>query len=202
MSVPTTHPTPRRTPFRAAALAVAAVSLALLAAACGGSGDAKPSTEHNAADVTFAQQMIPHHEQAVEMAALAETQGAGSEVRALARTIEGAQGPEIKKMSSWLKSWGEQVPDSDGMQGMGGTSGDAMPGMMTAQDMRELTTARGAAFDDLFLTQMIEHHTGAIAMAAKERAAGRSEAAVDLAGTIRTSQTAEVAQMRKLLAAG
>lgn len=201
MSVPTT-PSTRRTPLRAAALAVTAVTLALLTAACGGSGDTKPSTAHNAADVTFAQQMIPHHEQAVEMAALAETQNAGSEVRALARTIEDAQGPEVKRMTSWLEAWGEKVPDADGMQGMGGTSGDAMPGMMTGQDMRELSTARGAAFDDLFLTQMIEHHTGAIAMAAKEKAAGRSEAAVALAASIRTTQTAELARMRKLLAAG
>ena len=202
--VPTTTAA-RRAPWRAAVLAAVAVALALLTTACGGDDEAKPSTAHNAADVTFAQQMIPHHQQAVEMAALAESQNAGSEVRALARTIEGAQGPEIKKMTSWLEAWGEKVPDGEGMQGMGGTAGDgagSMPGMMSGQDMRELTTARGAAFDDLFLTQMIEHHTGAIAMAAKEEAAGRSEAAVALAGSIRTSQTAEVARMRKLLAAG
>ncbi len=202
--VPTTTAA-RRTPWRAVVLAAVAVSLALLTTACGGDEDPKPSTAHNAADVTFAQQMIPHHQQAVEMAALADTQNAGSEVRALARTIEGAQGPEIKKLTSWLEAWGEKVPDGEGMQGMGGTAGDgagSMPGMRSTQDVRELTTARGAAFDDLFLTQMIEHHTGAIAMAAKERAAGRAEAAVALAASIEKSQTGEVTTMKNLLAGG
>lgn len=173
-------------PLRAPLAALAVVLVALLAA-CG-------SSSHDAADVTFTQQMIPHHRQAVEMAKMAATHDAGPQVRALASRIQAAQGPEIREMSSWLRDWDEKVPSSSGM------SGGAMGGMMSGSDMRALDRARGTAFDRLFLTQMVEHHTGAVAMARKELSDGANQDATKLAASIRQSQTAEIREMKKLLA--
>ena len=157
--------------------------LAGLLAACG-AGD------HADADVTFAQQMIPHHRQAVQMAA---THDAGPQVRALASEIESAQGPEIRTMTAWLRGWDEKVPSA--------TSHGSMGGMMSDTAMRALGRARGDAFDRLFLTQMVEHHSGAVAMARKELADGASEKAEELASSVVQSQTAEIARMKRLLAA-
>ncbi len=170
-----------------AALAALALVLTALVAACGGS-------DHDSADVTFAQQMIPHHRQAVEMARMAATHDAGPEVRALAEKIEAAQGPEIRTMTGWLRDWDEKVPSSTGM------SGGSMGGMMSGSDMKALDRARGADFDRLFLTQMVEHHSGAIDMARTELAKGSSPEAKKLAGSVVKSQGAEIAQMKKLLA--
>ena len=175
--------------------AVAALALVLLAA-CGGGDGATSSADHDQADVTFAQQMIPHHQQAVMMARLAETNDAGPEVTDLARRISSAQEPEIERMTGWLKDWDEQVMGSGDM----GDGSGAMTGMMDAGQMSDLAAARGAAFDRLFLTQMIEHHTGAIEMARKEQSEGASKDAIALARAIEKAQTSEIAEMRKLLA--
>jgi uncharacterized protein (DUF305 family) len=66
--------------------------------------------DHNAADVSFSKEMIQHHRQAVEMAGLAADHASSAQVKSLATKIKGAQAPEIKTMSGWLTSWGEQVP--------------------------------------------------------------------------------------------
>jgi uncharacterized protein (DUF305 family) len=152
---------------------------------------------HNAADVTFATDMISHHRQAVTMADMAVMSATNPAVKTLAATIKAAQSPEISQMSSWLTSWGAKVPEAGMDMGMTGMS---MPGMMTAAEMAELQAAKGAAFDKLWLQMMISHHRGAIAMAKTELSTGQSASAKKLAQSISTSQAAEVATMTKLLA--
>lgn len=171
-------------------------------AACGNDDDAGTPADHNDADVTFAQQMIPHHEQAIEMAELAGNLAASKAVSDLAADIEAAQGPEIDTMTGWLESWGEDVPEEEGMAGMDDadmSSGD-MNGMMSDEQLAELEAATGTKFDRMFLTMMIEHHEGAIEMAQAEQAEGQNPDAKALAGDIETAQTEEIATMRELLA--
>lgn len=158
----------------------------LLVSACGSSGD------HDDADVTFAQQMIPHHQQAVFMAALAPTAGAGPEVTGLAERISAAQDPEIATMRGLLKGWGlnEMSGDMNGMD-----SGD---GMASDDDLDTLAQLRGPAFDQKFLTLMIAHHTGAIAMAETELADGQDSDARRLAQQIIDAQQREITTMKGL----
>ena len=182
-----------RTRMLTAALVAAA---AVLASCSNGGGD-----DVNDADVTFAQEMIPHHRQATEMADLAVTRSQDAEVLDLAERISAAQGPEIETMTGWLESWGEEVPeDMSGMDHSGMDHG-SMPGMMSADQMAALEAASGPDFDRLFLEMMIEHHEGAIEMARTEQEDGSNADAVALAESIEEEQTAEVAEMRELLAA-
>ncbi|MFD3838691.1 DUF305 domain-containing protein [Streptomyces sp. NPDC058642] len=204
---------------RRAALMAATVTAALVLAACGGddSGDAShgsghgtsssPSADtaaaHNAQDVSFAQGMIPHHRQALEMAELAADRASSADVKSLAARIEKAQDPEIKTMSGWLKSWGEEVPEAgEPMPGMDHGSQSGMPGMMDDADMEELGKASGEDFDTMFLTMMVEHHEGAVDMAGTETTKGRYAAATAMADDIITGQTAEITEMNKLLGKG
>jgi len=191
------------------ALGTAVIAGALVLAGCSDNGDTTTddgaggqpeSTQHlvNDADVTFAQDMIPHHQQAVVMAEMAADQADSEEVRQLAADIQAAQGPEIDTMSGWLESWGEDVPEDMSGMDAGMAMGD-MPGMMTTEQMDELMSASGAAFDQMFLTMMIAHHEGAIEMARTEQAEGENPDAVDLAAQIEAQQTAEIATMRGLL---
>jgi uncharacterized protein (DUF305 family) len=170
------------------------------------SGSAMPSmttstkataSAHNAADITFATDMISHHRQAVTMADMALSGASTEAVKSLAAKIKAAQSPEIAEMSSWLTSWGAKVPQPGMASGMAGMS---MPGMMTDSEMNQLSTAKGAAFDKLWLQMMISHHNGAISMAKTELADGSSPQAKKLASSISTSQAAEVVTMTKLLA--
>lgn len=153
------------------------------------------ASEFNDADVTFATDMIPHHRQAVEMAALAESRADSPEVVALAEQIKQAQDPEIQTMSGWLSAWGEPVPEEMGGMDMS----TSMPGMMSADEMDGLMNASGVDFDQMFLTMMIEHHRGAIEMAKAEQADGEYPDAVALAEEIETAQTEEIATMQGLL---
>ncbi|MFE1246896.1 DUF305 domain-containing protein [Streptomyces sp. NPDC058735] len=212
--------TSTRSLVRRAALGVTAVTAALVLAACGG-GDGSSDTgsgaqastsasaestagAHNDQDVDFAQGMIPHHQQAVQMAKMAAGQASSAEVKDLASRIEKAQDPEIKTMSGWLETWGEDVPS--GMPGMdhGGHGGhgdgsSGMPGMMSDEDMDKLMEASGRDFDTMFLTMMVEHHEGAVEMATAEKDKGRYEPAKKLADDIIRAQTAEIEEMNKLL---
>lgn len=150
------------------------------------------AADHNAADVTFAQTMIPHHAQAVEMSdMMLKKQDIPASVTALATKIKAAQGPEIETMTSWLKSWNEppQMP-----------SGHSMTGMMGDDDMRKLDAAQGTEAAKLFLNQMIAHHEGAIMMAKTENTAGQDTDAVQLSKDIVSAQEAEIQEMDKLLA--
>lgn len=199
-------------------LTAMAVAAGLILAGCSnsetdGSVETIPTTTseaspHNSADVEFAQQMIQHHRQALEMAKLASTRAESQEVKDLAADIEAAQDPEIQAMTGWLKEWGEDVPKDlggdktdDGQMGDGQMGdGEMREGMMSDGDMAELEKATGAAFDRMFLTMMIKHHEGAITMAKAEQRDGEDTAAIELAQRIETAQTAEIKLMRKLLA--
>ncbi|MFJ8199638.1 DUF305 domain-containing protein [Streptomyces sp. NPDC096152] len=166
---------------------------------------------HNAQDVTFAQGMIPHHRQAVAMADLVPSRAKSPQVKELAAKIKKAQDPEIDTMSGWLRAWGAEVPadNSSGMGDMPGMdhsgssgmdhSGSSMPGMMSGADMGKLKKLSGDAFDKAFLQMMIGHHEGAVSMAKTEQAKGAYGAATSMAGSIVTSQSAEIAEMHKLL---
>ena len=157
----------------------------------------------NNADVTFVQQMIPHHRGALAMAQLADERAEDPRVLDLAAQIEAAQQPEIDTMISWLEEWGEPVPsessDMEGMDHGSGDMGDMDMGSMSEEDMSALESASGAEFDRMFLEMMIEHHRGAVEMAEKEAADGSYPDAVAMAEDIAESQTAEIDTMETLL---
>jgi uncharacterized protein (DUF305 family) len=201
-------------PLAAAALSVV---LATGLVACGGEDeglqpDSATSTApngdvYNSADVEFATQMIPHHAQAVQMAEMTRGRPLDPPVRRLVDRIREAQVPEVQQMSGWLTAWGEEVPatsldhahahDMGNMDGMEGA--DEMPGMMSADEMAALEQASDAEFQDRWLQMMVEHHQGAIEMAADEQEQGRFREAVRLAKGISASQAAEIDAMEKLL---
>jgi len=162
----------------------------------GGSGAAGDQASR-AADVAFAQSMIPHHEQAVQMADLALENGAGDQVTRLATQIKAAQDPEIEAMRGWLKAWGAD----EGMAGMdhSGTGG-GMPGMMSDADLRTLAAAKGAGFDQMWLTMMIAHHQGALTMANQVLATTTDPNVKTLAEAVVNGQTSEIDTMKGLLA--
>ncbi|WP_371404180.1 DUF305 domain-containing protein [Kribbella sp. NBC_00662] len=180
-----------------------AASAALLVAVFGVTGcgadspSSSPSTSAAAAfddaDATFASQMIPHHQQAVEMADLALRKATTAEVKNLATAIKAAQDPEIKQLSGWLTAWGRPVPTP------GEHNGHGMAGMMGADELAELSRASGAMFDRMWTQMMIKHHQGAVAMAKTEQTTGKDPAAIALAKKIETTQTAEIATMQRLL---
>jgi uncharacterized protein (DUF305 family) len=187
--------------------AESATTRAQASSAASSAAPATSAADHNDADVTFAQAMIPHHEQAVEMSDMVlGKQGIAPEVITLANEIKAAQGPEIQQMQGWLAEWGVESGEG-GMSSMPGhdMSGDgSMPGMsgggmMSEQDMTDLQNAQGVAASRLFLTQMIEHHEGAITMAQTEIDAGQFPAAVEMARAIVTSQQEEITTMENLL---
>ena len=159
------------------------------------SAAAPASGPHNDADVTFASMMIPHHNQAIEMSnMLLAKDGIDPKVTALAQKIKAAQGPEVAQMSGWLAGWGSN-PSPSSMGDMGGM-GD---GLMNQADMDALNTATGDQAAQLFLTGMIKHHQGAVAMAQTELDSGQNAEAKKLAQDIITAQKAEITEMTQLL---
>lgn len=190
--------------------AFATTALALTLAACGssastGSADkasttvAAPASGADAftdADVTFAQSMIPHHEQAIEMAemALDAKAGASTEVKALATRIKGAQDPEIAQMKAWLTKQNQPMQ----MDTSGGHDMSSMDGMMSAGDMDALGKKTGKEFDKAWLDMMIAHHKGAITMAQTEKAKGADAGLKALAEAIIAAQQKEITEMTAL----
>ncbi|AMM34295.1 hypothetical protein SA2016_3637 [Sinomonas atrocyanea] len=191
----------------------AAALLALALAGCGATAQSAPAagTAHdghtmpmssapsaagaafNAQDVMFAQMMVPHHEQAVEMSEIVLAKpGLDGRVSALAQQIKGAQAPEIATLKGWLGAWNQP-------SAMPGDAGHGMEGMLSAEDLGKLRAADSGAASRLFLSQMIAHHEGAIAMARTEKAGGAHPDAVAMAGSIVDSQAKEVASMKDLL---
>ncbi|MFD5316711.1 DUF305 domain-containing protein [Streptomyces sp. NPDC127098] len=218
----TAHRSPLRARLRrAAALSAAGLAATAVLVACGteeGDSDAghsgghdsaesqtpsegseepeqsEPGAEWNDADVAFAQGMIPHHRQAVEMAELAASRAESPEVVELAEAIEAAQAPEIATLTEWLTAWGEDVPAEDEDH-----SGHDMAGMMSPDDMSSLEQSDGAEFDAAFLRMMIEHHEGAVEMAETEQSGGAYQPALDMAADIVATQSDEIARMNELI---
>jgi len=152
------------------------------------------SAAHNSDDVMFAQMMIPHHEQAVELAAMAPQHTSNAELIKLASDILKAQQPEINTMKTDLVEWGVNPDDPTGHSGH-------MTGMVDDATMAKLKALQGAEFDKLWLQSMISHHEGAIAMAKPEIADGKNAGMKELAQAIVSAQQAEIDQMKKMLAA-
>lgn len=185
------------------ALAVAA----LLLGACGshdmgsmdmGSsdmGDSIPeSADFNDADVMFAQMMIPHHEQAIEMSdiALDPNTGASAAIIALATQIKGAQDPEISQMKNLLTIWG--MPTDMGSM----DHSSMMEGMLSLEEMNTLGQLKGTEFDKAWAKGMIAHHEGAIAMANDVLAHGKNSEILTLANSVVSGQTAEIETLKPL----
>ncbi|MFW0783120.1 DUF305 domain-containing protein [Gordonia sp. CPCC 206044] len=161
---------------------------------------AEPSktASHNDADVMFNQMMIPHHQQAIEMADLIDGRTTNPAVVDLAARIKAAQQPEIDEMTARLAAW--NVDTSGGQDDSGSDhGGHDMSGMMSADEMAALTAAQGAEFDRLWLTGMIAHHQGAVTMADAELADGIDPASTDLATRVKQTQQAEIDEMNRLL---
>ena len=200
-----------KTYARAAAMATAAVISVGALTGCAivnndhgammSSGDMmSPSSTTGAsgADAMFAQMMIPHHQQAVEMSTLAETRASSPEIKALAAEIKSAQQPEINQMTGWLDEWG--MPVMSGMDAMGAHGGHGMSGMLTDEQLDELAAASGPAFDRLFAEYMILHHEGAIDMA-EDVVDSKDPRVAALAAAIIETQALEIAEMEAFLAA-
>jgi uncharacterized protein (DUF305 family) len=157
------------------------------------------------ADIEFMQGMIMHHAQAVEMTALIPSHTENKEVRALGGRISLSQSDEIKFMKRWLTARGEPV--SMAMPGMSdmdksGKPMQAMPGMLTPEQMSALRAARGADFDRQFLSGMIQHHKGALVMVNKlfsAPGAGQDAELFDFATDVDNGQRAEIRIMENML---
>lgn len=155
---------------------------------------ASPATAHNDADVMFAQMMIPHHEQALEMAdVVLAKEGTSPEVTELATEVKAEQASEIEQLGEWLDAWGaERTSEHSGHAGMSG--------MMSEEDLQALDAATAPESDRLFLEQMIAHHRGAVEMAEEEVEKGSDANAVTMARTVVETQSSEIVAMENLLA--
>lgn len=156
----------------------------------------------NSVDQMFVTMMIPHHEQAVQMAdQILAKDGIDQRVIALAEQIKAAQGPEIQTMNGWLEDWGIPGGSTSGMGSMSGMSGmDHGDGMMSDDDLAALDAATGTEAARLFLQGMIGHHQGAISMAESALKNGENSEVAALAQQIIDGQTTEIATMRDILA--
>ncbi|HUR08273.1 MAG TPA: DUF305 domain-containing protein [Nonomuraea sp.] len=187
----------RTTSYTAAALA--------LLTACGGNSmtghdgmssaapvaaTAAGSPSANDADVMFTQMMIPHHEQAVEMAGLASSRVRDGQVKELAAKIKADQEREIHTMKGWLTAWGK--PE------MSVHMGHEMPGLLSEKVMKQLKSAKGQEFDLLFVQGMIAHHNGAVAMARTEQADGAHPEVKKMAAHMVIHQRSEVGQLQEI----
>ncbi|GAA1678084.1 hypothetical protein GCM10010977_29650 [Citricoccus zhacaiensis] len=153
------------------------------------------SAEHNDADVMFAQMMLPHHEQAVEMSEmLLAKDNVPAEVADFAQQVIDAQGPEIERMNAMLTAW-----DAEPMAEMEGMDHGGMSGMMSEEDMAALEEAQGTEAARLYLEQMTAHHEGAVDMAQDQVDNGQNPQAVALAEQVITAQEAEIAEMEQML---
>ncbi|HEX3868388.1 MAG TPA: DUF305 domain-containing protein [Gemmatimonadaceae bacterium] len=148
------------------------------------------------ADVSFMQGMIGHHAQAIRMAAMAPTHGASAKVLLLCKKIDISQRDEINMMEQWLNDRHQTAPDPNTPMAM------PMPGMLTAAQMKELDAARDTTFDRLFLTFMIQHHQGAIAMVKTlfgTPGGGEAPEMYRYASDVNSDQSIEIERMQNML---
>ncbi|MER6961661.1 DUF305 domain-containing protein [Streptomyces sp. NPDC000618] len=146
----------------------------------------------NSADVSYAQMMIEHHTQALEMTELVPDRAESGDVERLALRISAAQGPEIEAMKGWLTTHGKKTTSDEHTHAL-------MPGMATEAQLTKLRAARGKAFDALFLTLMITHHEGALTMATDVKAQGNNVQVEEMADDVIAQQTSEITRMRGML---
>jgi uncharacterized protein (DUF305 family) len=192
-----------------AVTAMVAIAAALVLASCSSpASDGHTGHEHpdepvitgqpagdNADDVAFVTNMIPHHQQAVDLSAMVPDRSANAELIALAKQIAAAQQPEIEIMKVFLVQWNENPDANSGHAG----HGSPMVGMVDAGTMTKLESLNGAEFDKLWLESMISHHQGAVDMAKAEIANGDNVDAKTLAENIVATQGTEIGQMKQML---
>jgi len=166
-----------------------------------------------AADIDFMQGMIMHHSQAVEMVGLMQGRTRNPQLLEMGQRISISQGDEIKFMKRWLAFYDHPVAD-DPMAGMAGMAGmehmdhmdmsmPMMPGMLTPAQMDALRKAKGPEFDHLFLTGMIQHHTGALSMVKdlfQTPGAGHDPQLFDFTADVEVTQQGEIDTMKNMLA--
>jgi uncharacterized protein (DUF305 family) len=157
---------------------------ALLLSGCAASSPS--NSDYSADDIAFAEQMIPHHEQAIEMSEIALLNTTNPEILQIAQQIKDAQSPEIELMKSWT---GVKASTH---------SGHLMEGMLSQSELSELRAAQGKDFDRLFLQGMIKHHEGAIVMA-QDVANSKNQDVASLSASIIAAQKLEIATMEELL---
>ena len=210
---PQTAPAPVDTPVAAAPVATASDEIRVPSATAETIAEARADsarTPYTEGDVRFMTGMIGHHAQAIHMSLMAPSRGASASVRTLAARIINAQRDEIFIMQQWLadrrKPW-PHVDASGAVHGGGDHAGhhggSMMAGMLTDAQLKQLDAARGSEFDRLFLTFMIQHHSGAVAMVKELLAAGgaaHNDTVFRMAGDINVDQTTEIARMQKMLA--
>jgi uncharacterized protein (DUF305 family) len=189
--------------------ALAALTAALFLASCSTSASDShadhPQTDqpvitgqpagYNADDVAFATNMIPHHQQAVDLSAMVPDRSTNAGLVALADQISAAQQPEINVMNVFLVQWKENPDTNSGHAGHGSTT----QGMVDAATMTKMESLSGEEFDEMWLASMISHHRGAIEMAKAEIANGDNVDAKMLANNIVTTQEAEIGRMKQML---
>lgn len=164
-----------------------------------GAGDGGGRALHNDADIAFARNMIPHHEQAVVLAAMVPTNTANPDLRVMAAHIGSAQRAEIGVLQDLLTTWGE---GADGGEHTGHHHGmHGMAGMVDEATMQRLPRLYDSAFDTLWATSMISHHEGAVAMAQDELADGQSSDAKQVAALIIESQQREISRLKHVISA-
>jgi uncharacterized protein (DUF305 family) len=181
------------------AVSVAALSISMISNSDGQDhSDMMGGMHHSASgkvlsssDAMFLQMMIPHHEQAIIMSDLALKISKNKELLALAAQIKAAQNPEIVQMKKWLAD--------DGLGEDPGHSMESMGGMLSEEDLNELSRSSGKAFDQKFITGMIEHHIGAVNMVKMIEGSKVAELRA-FADEIVKTQSAEIELMRQLLA--
>ena len=157
---------------------------AILFSGCAAS--TQPNSEYSSDDIIFAEMMIPHHEQAIEMSEIALLNTTNPDVLQLAQDIKDAQSPEIELMKSWVS-----VKSSS-------HAGHKMDGMLSESELSNLREAKNSDFDLLFLKGMIKHHESAIEMA-QDVATSKNKDVADLIASITTTQEMEISKMRELL---
>lgn len=171
----------------------------------------------SAADITFMQEMIHHHAQAIEMVDLTQGRLADAEVAAIASRIRDAQRPEITAMATWLAGQGQAVPavagevgvdlealgaevldDHGGHHGTDDPGGHDMPGMATPEQMAALGAATGPEADALFLELMIAHHAGALVMLDEHGPSASDLLAMEMGDEMAAEQRAEIGRMEDI----
>lgn len=148
---------------------------------------------YSAEDVEFVTAMVPHHAQALEMAELAPDRARDRRVKVMAERIAAGQGPEIDVMQAWLEAHDLPKADPDAEHDDHG-----MLGMVTGEQMTQLIAADGEDFDRLFLTRMIAHHQGALAMA-NRLGQGTHPIVMDMAKDVAATQSVEISRMQEVL---
>jgi len=171
-----------------------------------GTAPGAPAKQASPPDVAFMTGMIHHHAQALVMAKLADTHAANPSIKVLSERITVSQTDEIRMMQQWLRENGAEAPEpsptGQRMQ-MGGVTHDMlMPGMLTEEQMTQLERARGAEFDRLFLTFMIQHHEGALTMVDQlfaSHGGGVDDFIYKIASDTFADQGSEIDRMQRML---